>query len=126
MEKANCIVHKDGSLLHQVPKYNVTPAEILVLQHIHGRDAVTRVRRTQTASPGASHDEERDRLRRIYEVDESTRNIVDRIFGAYSQKLPTKFSQLESVNWEDATEEEVEVVKPLASMSDEKPSFILA
>ncbi len=43
MELANCLVSLGGDKNNQVPKFGVTPAEIMVLQAIHGDDAVTEV-----------------------------------------------------------------------------------
>lgn len=44
MQLANVTVRLGGSLLNTVPKIAVTPAEVLVLQHLHGADAVVDVR----------------------------------------------------------------------------------
>lgn len=44
MKLFNCLVRLGGSVLHEVPKYDVTDMEIRVLQSIHGSDAVTRIK----------------------------------------------------------------------------------
>jgi hypothetical protein len=43
MEYANILVAIGGDGAHQVPKYNVTPAEVLVLKFLHGDQAITDV-----------------------------------------------------------------------------------
>ncbi len=40
----NCFVRLAGELFHEVPKYNISARELLLLRNIHGADAVVRIR----------------------------------------------------------------------------------
>lgn len=81
MQICECLVLIGGDQRNSVGKQDVTPAEIVVLQRIHGIDAVRDiyVRRSEKRR---THDEERDRLGMIYGD-----QVVAEVFGNYG-KLP--------------------------------------
>lgn len=84
-----------GSLLHTLTNKGVTVPEILVLRYIHGQDAVRDIRPIDKDSPFLlafrdeegvvaypGDDEERERLRRVYEyaAPEEARGFIDNMF----------------------------------------------
>lgn len=81
MQVCECLVLIGGDQRNSVHKSAVTPAELVILQRIHGLDAVRDifVRRMDRRT----HDEERDRLGAFY-GDE----VVSQVFGSYG-KLPS-------------------------------------
>lgn len=64
MELSNIELRIAGKLTSVVPKLDVTPAEILILRHLHGEDAVVNVRPTRMDR--RNHAEEWTRLVGIY------------------------------------------------------------
>lgn len=60
----SCHVAIGGDIRSVVPRKAVTPAEIMLLQGIHGSDAVTNIR--VIGEQEGSMDSERDRLGRFY------------------------------------------------------------
>ena len=60
MEICTCLVSIGGDPRHVVPKHSTTPAEIVLLQRLHGNDAVTEI--VVTEKDKRSHEDERDRL----------------------------------------------------------------
>lgn len=66
MELANVTVRLGGLLTNTVPKIGITPAEILVLQHIHGSDAVVDIRPAGEDNK-IRHEAEFRRLAAIYD-----------------------------------------------------------
>jgi len=63
-DKCSCTVAIGGDIRSVVPKTLVTPAEIMLLQSIHGDDAVTNIR--VDGSFDVTSDVERDRLGSFY------------------------------------------------------------
>jgi len=63
-EKCSCTVAIGGDIRSVVPKTMVTPAEIMLLQSIHGDDAVTNIR--VNGELDATMDQERNRLGEFY------------------------------------------------------------
>lgn len=63
-DKCSCTVAIGGDIRSVVPKTLVTPAEIMLLQSIHGDDAVTNIR--VDGSFDVTSDAERDRLGSFY------------------------------------------------------------
>lgn len=63
-EKCSCTVAIGGDIRSVVPRPSVTPAEIMLLQAIHGADAVTNIR--VIGEEDTTMDAERDRLGRFY------------------------------------------------------------
>lgn len=75
MDICICLVSIGGDPRHVVPKHSVTPAEIVLLQKLHGDDAITEIR--VEGKERRSHEEERDRL--------GARYGDDKIFDAFGQ-----------------------------------------
>ncbi len=63
-DKCSCTVAIGGDIRSVVPKTMVTPAEIMLLQSIHGGDAVTNIR--VNGELDATMDQERNRLGEFY------------------------------------------------------------
>lgn len=66
MQLANVTVRLGGSVLNTVPKLGVTPAEIIVLQHIHGEGSVVDIR-PAGEDKKKRHDQEFNRLAQTYD-----------------------------------------------------------
>jgi|AGTN01.2.fsa_nt_gi hypothetical protein len=95
MQLAKCTVKLGGDLKNTVIKYNVTPAEILLLKAIHGDDAVVGVE--ATGGDKREHAAERARLLANYgrAKDSQDQSIFDRVFpGATSLRLPVALSDI--------------------------------
>lgn len=80
-ELCSCNVAIGGDIRSVVEKPSVTPAEIMLLQSIHGPDAVTNIRKI--GEHDATMDSERDRLGRFY----GDQKVVDQ-FNQFGD-LPT-------------------------------------
>lgn len=95
MQIATCWVALGGDTGNTVPKFDVTPAEIAVLQLIHGSDAVFDI------SPGPdvnrSNRDERSRLQAFYGKPEGSRepSAVNVLFPGIGARLPETFDELE-------------------------------
>lgn len=95
MQTATCWVALGGDTGNTVPKFDVTPAEIAVLQLIHGSDAVFDI------SPGPdvnrSNRDERSRLQAFYGKPEGSRepSAVNVLFPGIGARLPETFDELE-------------------------------
>ena len=98
MDTANALVALGGDRGNSVPKYDLTPAEILVLQVVHGEDAVydivpldEQVERT--------HKSELERLFRTYgrAQPDGTKSApaVQQLFPGAAARVPTTLSELE-------------------------------
>lgn len=100
MQLANIVLRLGGSLLHTVPIADATPAEILVLQHIHGNDAVVDVRPTRV-DKGKRHEAEFDRLATKYDraasasaPGEDAKSVLATLFPGAMKKLPTTLKEI--------------------------------
>jgi hypothetical protein len=102
MQLSNITVRLGGSVLHTVCKVDVTPAEILVLQHIHGEDGVIDIRpsrfdkRRQQAA-------EFERLAQLYDAGagsfvssngEENSPIMSKLFPGAMKKLPVHLKDI--------------------------------
>lgn len=65
MQKVSCFLRLGGDMQNTVPKKCISVAEVAILQHLHGNDAVTDIRRISNKN-GESHAAEIERLRRTY------------------------------------------------------------
>ena len=95
MELANCFVALGGDEGTLVQKYGVTPAEVAVLEHIHGSGAVTEIQ-VFGAEVRRSRDE-RERLCQIYGVNNEgqiTARAVDALFPGVASRLFETFDEL--------------------------------
>jgi len=102
MQLANIILCLGGSLLHTVPKIDVTPAEILILRHIHGDDAVTDIRPT-SFDDRRRQEQEWQRLANAYdrgagaftsEPGDENAPILSRLFPGAMKQLPVTFADI--------------------------------
>lgn len=93
MKLYECKVRLGGSVADEVRKSAVTAAEISVLQHIHGEDAVLEVRETAEKafnldpnhprySLPRTEDDELDRLGAVY-----GEQVVQKVFGPRTRKV---------------------------------------
>jgi len=82
-ELCSCTVAIGGDIRSVVAKPRVTPAEIMLLQSIHGTDAVTNIK--IVGEIDSTMDQERDRLGRFYK-DEKVINLFNQ-FGDIPQTL---------------------------------------
>jgi hypothetical protein len=68
-----------------VPLHGISAAEIIVLRHVHGLDAVVRIEAKNQAT--ASNSAMRDLLRKKYEG-ENKHGMIDTLFGPNHMPLP--------------------------------------
>lgn len=85
MQVCECVVLIGGDQRNSVQKESVTPAEIVLLQRIHGIDAVRDICVLKTDK--RTQEFERDRLGSLY-GDE----MIGGVFGAYG-KVPTTLKE---------------------------------
>jgi hypothetical protein len=86
-----------GSANHVVTNKEVTVPEIKVLQHLHGGNDTVRDIRPLRFEKEFSHDEERQRLRNLYERGngngDEVHGLIGRLFGPFG-KLPTTLAAI--------------------------------
>ncbi len=94
MELATALVALGSDKGNTVPRYDVTPAEIVVLQRIHGGDAVLDIDPTGTVE--RSFSAEYQRLAAIYAGAKTEDNapVLQDVFPGRAPALPTHFDQL--------------------------------
>lgn len=115
MQKVNLTLRLGGSLLHTVPKTDVTPAEILILQAIHGQDAVIDIRPVKFDKKVRVEDEW-ERLTLAYDragsfrsaPGEETKSIMATLFPGVMKKLPTTLKEIGLGHFETKQEPEAE------------------
>lgn len=97
MQTANILLALGGDRDNQIPKYNVTPAEIAVLRLIHGDESVTDVE--PVGELKRSSKEERQRLNDIYArvQPNGTRKAVevDALFPGAAARVFETFDELD-------------------------------
>lgn len=103
MQKCSVVVRLNGSLLNTVPKVNVTPAEILILQHLHGGDAVVDIRPTEFDKK-VRQEQEYDRLSRAYDRPaggfadapgaDDEKSIMQKLFPGALKRLPLTLEEI--------------------------------
>ena len=101
MQLSNLVLRLGGSQLHTVPITNATPAEILVLQRIHGDDAVTDIRPTKVDKT-RRHQSEYERLAHKYDrgstfqsaPGEESKSIMASLFPGAMKKLPLTLKEI--------------------------------
>lgn len=91
MDLHSCVVKlrsggDSGIFTGEVPKYDLTTPEILILKAIHGDDAVAAVKKTGIDK--RTDRSERDRLAGLY--NNAGRDVVKRLFGESFNPLPKK------------------------------------
>jgi hypothetical protein len=95
MDICNCTVHLGGSRDMAVSKSGVTPAEILILQAMHGHDAVVRIQ--PAGKVKRSNAEEKDRLASVYIAklpDSEEETFVSKLFPGFDPRMPTELKAL--------------------------------
>lgn len=100
MQTANVLLALGGKRGESVPKYSVTPAEVVVLQHLHGQDAVYEID-IQSASEDRTDRQEIERLRQFYSRREGDRYLspaVDALFPGVGARVPRTFADLELID----------------------------
>ena len=97
MQTANALLALGGKRGETVPKYGITPAEIAVLQFLHGADAVYEID-IQAEEVKRTHRQEIERLRENYHRREGEKLIsvaVDALFPGVGAQVPQNFDELE-------------------------------
>jgi hypothetical protein len=114
MQYANILLALGGDGGNQVPKFFVTPAEVLILQAIHGNQALTEVDIIDlndahlTAEQIETYEdrtnaEELARLREVYRharVDDGNGSqllVVSSLFPGAGAKVPESFTDIDSI-----------------------------
>jgi hypothetical protein len=126
MQLSNVMVRLGGLLTNTVPKVGVTPAEILILRHIHGQESVVDIRPTGF-DKRRRNDTEYERLAQIYDRgagtfvgspgEEENRSVMARLFPGAMKKLPTT---LEDIGITGAAPAEPQAVVEPAPDADEE------
>ena len=95
MQTANAIVNLAGDAGQQVPKTDLTPAEVAILLAIHGNDAVHSIEIGEDVE--RSNRTELDRLHGIYgqSKGEGQVPVMPQLFPGMGAKVPMTFADLE-------------------------------
>ena len=96
MQIANALLALAGERDNTVPKYDVTPAEVLLLRALHGEDAVTDIV-ILDATKNVKSAEERERLYGAYarNTPEGRRcPELDALFPGVAARLPETFDDI--------------------------------
>ncbi len=101
MKYYDALVRLAGNLLNEVQKFNLSAAEVVLLNAIHGEGAISRLKQVgeiEDFTPG-KHRAERQRLRAMY-ADRSTRNldIFEKLFGTPATPLPLSVEMADLVS----------------------------
>ncbi|MEP3483313.1 MAG: hypothetical protein ABJP25_02785 [Sneathiella sp.] len=107
-------VRLSGSVLNEVPKTEMTAAEVLLLVNIHGSGSVVRLIRRKMDK--RNHSDERERLGKKY----GERRVVA-LFGTNMQKLPIELEGIDSREPSDdeLTDEELNAMTAPELSSDD-------
>lgn len=98
MQICTCEVRLNDSAAHTVTKVGVTPAEILILQAIHGASAVVDIRPVQ--QDRRSNNDEWDRLQATYGrapdglMDAGNGALLQKLFPGAMPKLPVTLKDI--------------------------------
>lgn len=129
MEIADCKLRVGGDPMNVITKIDVTPAEVIILRHIHGVASVHDIQkkalnRNNKSIAKRSHAFELNRLRAFYNnapgatpesefqggdlnnFDPSVFNIVNRLFPGVNPVLPITFASIEIKMVHDASTDE--------------------
>jgi hypothetical protein len=131
MELANVMLALGGDAAHVISKYAVSPAEVAVLQMIHGNDAVTEI--SVYGRVDRSSRTERERLLQAYGKSDDGGPIrapaVDALFPGVAARVFEKFVELDLDDSfykakgraapKKAAQEKVEVVEEIVEPIDE-------
>ncbi len=104
MQLYDATVRLNGNPMQEVPKQDLTAPEVILLQKIHGgADAVVRISKRNMDK--RSHNEERARLGALY----GDQHVFG-LFGPDHTKLPVKLENVEFVESNDLTDEDLEAL----------------
>ncbi len=133
MRAYDCIVRPAGQITHEVPKMNVSAKEIVLLMHIHGRDAVNKVRhvgtmqkRNEDGKVIGDYDEQADlqRLAHLYGPER-----VQKVFGVFLEPFddddrdtPNDYITDMSVIRAEANNEEVPMADVAREAGNHRPA----
>lgn len=94
MDIVNCQVRHRGDMHHLITKMQISVAEVGVLRHIHGNDAVINIQKTHTGREPFTAIY--NRLKDIYGVD-----AVEELYGKSDQRpeLPRKLDDIGIPDW---------------------------
>jgi len=102
MQSANILLALGGDSGNQVPKFNVTPAEIAVLRAIHGDDAVSEITPVEGALVDADIEKRSNRgeLARLKAIYGNARDlegnlVVDQLFPGVAARVFENLDELE-------------------------------
>lgn len=97
MQTATILLSLSGERDNQIPKYNVTPAEALLLRALHGDEAVTEIE--VVGEKEATSRSERSRLFDFYSRANPRGGRacpeLDALFPGSAARLPTTFDEIE-------------------------------
>jgi len=132
MQLYSCVVRNSGSMLNEVPKFDVTAAEIAVLRAIHqgpeaGVEAIREIK--ATGQDKRTDREERARLEDVYgaglRTNERLRNL-DAILGHASTPLPDRIDGVNAAPPPRSgrrAKPAPDVVEPVVDAAAEEPEF---
>lgn len=98
MQLCDLEVRLNDSSGHTVPKTNVTPAEIVVLQAIHGASAIVGIQPTKMDK--RPHAEEFERLKALYGrapdglMDAGNGELLEKLFPGAAKNLPVSLKDI--------------------------------
>lgn len=87
MDFHNCVLRHAGNLGMTIHKENISAPEIVVLQMVHGPDAVTQIEKVRSGIP-TEHRAERDRLAAYYGD-----KVVEAAFPGLVARLPNSLAE---------------------------------
>ena len=94
MELANIMLALGNDRGNTIPKYDVTPAEIVVLLRIHGEDAVFDIEPTGETAVERGSREERARLLEAYRAVDGSEPVVMQVYPGQMPVLHTQIADL--------------------------------
>lgn len=122
MQTASIILALNGERDNQIPKYNVTPAEALLLRALHGDEAVTEI-----AINGENEITSRAERTRLFDFYSRANPRggrmcpeLDALFPGNAARLPTTFEEIELDDSFFKAERGVKAVDPLDHDEDGK------
>lgn len=116
MQYYKATVRLSGSTMNEVVKDKLSAPEILILQFIHGIDAITKVE--QVGSEDINIRKEKDRLKGLYDMALKKREqSIDSIFGPLGQ-VPTSLPQEQMELFGLVDEDDVIAVAKSATRTD--------
>lgn len=108
MQRYSCNVRPGAELTHEVPRINISAAEIMVLQHIHGEGSVVNIRVGKGAGDKTTHKDEYDRLVEQYGLEK----VAPVLGSGFAINLPNRLSDIGI-----AVEGDVEQAKTAATIT---------